>query len=108
MLHLLCLHLTGSHSFLDICLDLGYRLQALQHGLRASEELPRSLLALFDEEVVDLLEGQILRLGVAVEWSARVIQSLKSSHSPEVHERDEGKVGAHEDKVGLPFELFTD
>ena len=50
-----------------------------------------ALVALFSEKVINLFQGEVARLRIA-----------------EVDQRDEGQVGAHEDEVGLPFQIVDD
>ena len=67
------------------------------HGLRASLELAQTLLAIFDEQKINLLQGEVLGLGVAEgtfisKEFTREAFGLKDV--PKEDERDECQIGA--------------
>ena len=62
--------------------------ERLKNRSRLSGKLFDALVTLFGEKMIDLFQGEVASFGIA-----------------EVDQRDKGQVGAHEDEVGLPFQI---
>lgn len=77
--------------------------------------------SVFDKEVVDFFEGEVAGFWVAVEIVSNAGKGEKkrggerrkrskgrkkgAGNVPEINQRYEGEIGAHEDEVGLPLEV---
>ena len=103
--YLTLLTLTKTRFTLEVALNLRHRLQRLLHWACAREEFLSALVTLFNEQVVDFFQRELVCLGVAV--GCELLRARESDRvlSPEEHQWNERKIQTHPNQVGLPLEV---